>query len=327
MLLKLLKRFALLLVSTFLALLLLETVYRYQWFDFYRAELDALNTTDELSDTTKKRMLIGGDSFTAAPHSYAEDLRKNFPDYTVINSSIPGTGILQASFVLPARIKNFPPEIFIYQLYTGNDLLDISHPTGGTGFLRGTYWWLSDRFRVLSFLNYKAGNVKYNYATDLTDPGNVPKTDSFSIEKYSAREKLQFKAEPALIENSLYLENGRDKDYAKLSEELSALLAKLPEGCKIYLLVIPHAAQVSPRYLEQSKLAGSTFTRNISEETNYPLYERLRNDFPSAIILDPLTVFRESDSQEIPLFYPNDPHLSPAGQRVLGNFVCGKIKP
>ncbi len=324
---KFLKRFALLVVSTFLALLLLETVYRYQWFDFYRAELEALNSQADLSDTAKKHILVGGDSFTAAPNSYVDDLRKNFPGYTVINSSIPGTGIIQASFVLPDRIEDFPPDIFIYQLYTGNDLLDISHPTANTGFLRGTYWWLSDRFRVLSFLNYKAGNVKYNYATDLSDPGTIPKTDSFSVEKYSAREKLQFKAEPVLIENSLYLENGRDKDYAKLSEELSAILAGLPEGCKIYLLLLPHATQVSPRYMEQSKLAGSAFTRNIAGETNYPLYDSLRKDFPSAVLLDPLAVFREADTPAAPLFYPNDPHLSPAGQRVLGNFVCGKIKP
>lgn len=308
-------------VSTVMALFMLEIIYRYQWFDFYKTELEGLNPAKELSG--KKNILIGGDSFTASSDSWVNEIRKSFPEYAVINSAVPGTGIIQASYILPDRIEKYQPEIFIYQIYAGNDLLDISHPvhSDSISFARKSYWWLSDRLHSLAYINYKLGGAVQQPVMKT----EAALADSFSVARYTNREKLQFKAEPALIENSLYLKNGRADDMDLLCERLQDIISKLPKDCKVYFVLVPHAAQTSPVYFRQMKLLGASLRNEIYSETNFPFTEKLKTNFPDAKIIDPLTAFREAEAKGNALFYPNDPHLNAKGQAILGEWVVENL--
>lgn len=308
-------------VSTVVALCMLEIIYRYQWFDFYRTELEGLNSKKELSGT--KNILIGGDSFTASADSWVNEIRQAFPEYAVINSAVPGTGIIQASYILPDRIEKYKPKIFIYQIYAGNDLLDISHPlkSDSISFTRKSYWWLSDRLHSLAYINYKLGGAVQQPVMKT----NASLADSFSVATYTSREKLQFKAEPELIENSLYLKNGRADDLDLLCERLQEIIESLPKDCKVYFVLVPHAAQTSPVYFNQMKMLGASFSSEIYSETNFPFTEKLKTNFPQAKIIDPLPAFREEEAKGNALFYPNDPHLNAKGQMILGEWVVGNL--
>ena len=102
----------------------LEVSYRFQWFDFYKAELTGLNDLAEI-DNSENSILIMGDSFSATKDSYVGFLNKNDSTFTYINSSIPGTGIIQHNLILKSRIKKYNPSTIIYQIYPSNDLIDI----------------------------------------------------------------------------------------------------------------------------------------------------------------------------------------------------------
>lgn len=312
--------------SCIAALLMFELIYRYQWFDFYATELKGLNTEQDLSG--KKNILVGGDSYSASPDSYVKTLRGNLPGWSVINSSSPGTGIVQASYVLPGRIETYKPEIFIYQVYTGNDLLDISHPSGSDaiGFWRGTYWWLSDRLRSLAYLNYKMGGAAAQPVNDLGQTLAPSVNDTFSADRYTNREKLQFLAEPALLDNSLYLLNGRNEDMNELCEKLKAITGQLPDSCKVFIVIVPHAAQVSENYYRQMQQLGASFQKPLYRENTFPFTQKLRESFPSATIIDPLPLFRGQEANGTHLYYANDPHLAPQGQKILGDYICGFVR-
>lgn len=312
-------------ISTSVALLMLEIVYRYQWFDFYETELQGLNKDDELSGTNN--ILVAGDSYTATPDSYVDLIRLGFRSYSVVNTASPGTGIIQASYVLPERIETFKPKIFVYQIYVGNDLLDITHPTSSDSisFSRKAYWYLSDHLHSLAYINYKLGGAAQQPVNDLGKAIQPSSTDSFSVAGYTNREKLQFKAEPKLIENSLYLENGRSEDMDLLCERLHEITADLPEDCKVYFIIIPHASQVSKRYYGQMTELGSDFSRPVYSETDFPFTEKIKTSFPDVTIIDPLPEFRLMEATGLHLYYQNDPHLSPLGQKVLGTLAVKTV--
>ena len=123
----LVKKFLYLLYLIVIVVILMEVAYRFQIIDFYRAELNALNPHRNAAKTTaKKTLLVFGDSFTVQTNSWLNQLRIDSPHYRIINSAITGTSIVEASYIAPGRIKAFDPDIVIYQVYVGNDLLGIT---------------------------------------------------------------------------------------------------------------------------------------------------------------------------------------------------------
>lgn len=99
-------------ISLILAILLSNFIYLSGYIDFYKAELLAYNSTNDLSEHNEKNtILIIGDSFTAANNSYPNILRNILHNYRIINSGISGSGIIQASIISEKRINKFKPNI------------------------------------------------------------------------------------------------------------------------------------------------------------------------------------------------------------------------
>ena len=143
--------FASILFCLLFSLLTFEFIYRSQIIDTYTPELKAYNYDKILNDENNmKSILIMGDSFTAGKNNYPYYMQNSFQDWRIINSGVSGTGVIQTLIIAPKRLKRFKPSIFIYQIYVGNDLFDITYPVNWKtiSFFRNTYWSLSNYFRV-----------------------------------------------------------------------------------------------------------------------------------------------------------------------------------
>ena len=107
------------------------------------------------------------------------------------------------------------------------------------------------------------------------------------------------------------------------TQKLNAALHIVPDDCQIYLLLIPHAIQVSKTYQERFLQLGAKLIQPDSLLTaTYPFAQYLQNHLTEKHIqiINPLSHLQESD----PLFsvyYDNDPHLNPKGQALVGKFV------
>lgn len=307
-------------------ILVLEVAYRYQWFDFYKAELQNLNL--ELNrETDNKKVLICGDSFTADPISYVTLLRDSMNNFDIINAAVPGSCILQHAIYMPDRIKKYKPEIFIYQFYAGNDLFDIRHPyhSNEISMIRKVYWFLSDRLLCLSYLNFRLAGVRYRYYDDAG--GNyAPKAiDTFSINSYSKREKFNYKAEPDLLENTLHLKNGRDLDWVRFKSKFRGMIGSLDDSVSKYFLFMPHEAMMTQSLRNKHKSLGAWFTLPASKD--YPLIKEIQAlcKEVNMHLVDYSHPAIDSVSLEN-LFYANDPHLNSFGQQILGNQIRTEIK-
>jgi hypothetical protein len=315
---------------TLAVLLLFEVIYRYQWIDFYASELDGLNKKRDLEQPKKgKTILVFGDSFTATNNGYVDLLRDSLNDYTIINSAVPGSGIIQASLMANRRIERFDPDVMIYQIYLGNDLMDISHPTdGNVSLTRKGYWWLSDKFRGLSYINFRLSGVKYKVYDDAGVAKQPKQFEEFSEANYSQRQKLYFNAEPQLLENTAFLLNNRSDDFNELTDRLDGMIEQLKPECKVIIVIIPHCAQINETYKSRMQKIGAEFNGNKILQANYPFLWDLRGhleQFPNVEVVSPIATLREADEKQ-PVYYANDPHLNDFGQETLGQFIYQGLK-
>lgn len=299
----------------FVVLLILELLYRFQIFEFYATEFNYLNRTEK--PTNKKRVLIIGDSFSAAPNSYVDHLRNSNPNLQFLNFSVPGTGIKQHELYLLDKVVEFNPEVVIYQFYVGNDLIDINHPINfkKANFFKNCYWLLSDKLIVLQYLNFKLAGLKTNPQTfdDLRNP-------EFSVDYYNNRQKSLFKIDSTYLTNGILLKKDQLENYKIWQEKFSNIIKKLPENIKIKVLVLPHCSQVSKLYFQNIKKTGANLETEI-QEVNYPLILQIKKDFPTVEFLNPLSYFQEQEKKGNALFYGNDPHLNNLGQKSLSEFM------
>ena len=319
-----------LLITVFLFSLTLEIAYRNQWLDFYKPELLGLNPK-EILHSDKKKILICGDSFSADPNSFVKTLRDSLTEYAVINGAVPGTGILQHELYIKNRIKKFAPDIFIYQFYVGNDLFDISHPSGSDKIskMRSLYWWLSDKMLSLAFLNYRFAGVRYSFYDDGGGNYKPKEKDTFSAENYSKREKLNYLADPSLLENTLMLKGGREHDYALFERKLSGIVRMLPPKTKMYFVIIPHQSQISEEYFNRHQQMGSysTIPYYNLDEHSLPLYIKLTEwcRTNQIAVIDPLEKFKSYEHKQ-DLYFSNDPHLRIAGHQIISEMLLNAMK-
>lgn len=294
--------------------LLLEIAFRYQWVDFYKAELKALNPS---LDNQKNTILVFGDSFTANPNGYISNLRKDFPHLNIINCALPGSGIKQHKLFFEDRIKQFKPQHIIYQFYLGNDFLDIQHPLNWqtVPFWRNVYWQISERLMILQYLNFKLAflNIPNHNRKDL-------KLKSFSPELYNKRTQLYLKADPDYLENTIYLKENQGEVYKIWRKYFNELIEVSTSSTTISLLIIPHNIQVNQQYFKRMKDLG-TASKNDLQIVDYPLIQQIKSDFPDVNLINPLASFQEAEKGEIRLYYENDPHLNSNGQEILAQFL------
>lgn len=321
--LRLLGRGSLLLLAM---LLLFEVAYRYQWIDTYRKVPESLNPPEVLN-AQGRTLLVMGDSFSATRDAWVDRLRPRLPGMRIVNAAISGTGIVQADIMAPALFERFQPDILIYQIYTGNDLADLSYPIAWTRVspLRNLYWLAAQNFRSLAWLNNAFGQWrKTETPEDLLPAFHAP----FDPSRYTAREKLLLQADPGLIEHQAYLTGGREDDMKAYLGRLESLLARCEaQGTQVYLLVLPHCAQVSPRYTTQMRALGADFSADWQPQPDYPFLSRIAGYVQGrAQVLSPLAAFQALEAAGDTLYFNNDPHLNPKGQTFLGDWISNALQ-
>ncbi len=316
MLKKILKKSAYFLFVISAVFLLLEVCFRFQVIDFYSTEWKLLNKNADKGKASKK-ILVFGDSYSATTDGYIQMLRDSFPEYQFYNASIPGTGIRQTALIAAKRINEVKPDLIIYQVYVGNDLTDIKHPINWSNlpFSRNCYWKISDHLLFIHYLNYWSGQFASHSEVI---PGKVDSI--FSIDKYNPREKLFVKSDPYVFENAITL-NGTDSLlFKQLIEDTKSTFSEYIKSGKIYFLIIPHEIQVNKTYYENMKMLGCSFKYSYEDlNGHYSFRDKFIREFGDKV-LDPLPYLQQNDSAAN-LFFANDPHLTPKGQKALSSFL------
>jgi len=318
-------------------LLLAEVAYRRQWIDTYRAELRAYNPERVLARTTDRPVLLAlGDSFTAGRYSYPHYLREAFPRHRVVNSGVSGTGAIQAVILARKRFRQFSPSICIYQLYVGNDLFDIRYPVNFSRIAlpRNLYWLVANTFRFVAFVNYRLAQLRQPGTQPAPGPPTPPppeEPDPFVPERYDRRERLYLKAHPHLLEDQILVAPGRERDYRRLGRELRALHALCRRtSCRLYLLVLPHACQVSPVYLERMKRLGARFSHpERIGQPRYPFLSGLEELFAgeeTVYVVNALPALQAAEERGQSVYFALNGHLTPEGQRLVGRLMARAIR-
>lgn len=314
----------------------IEWVYRMQWIDTYRAELQAYNSPEVIDgkqDSKSLTLLTLGDSFTAGTATYPEVLRRMMPNWRIVNGGISGTGIAQATIVAPQRLKQFRPDICVYQIYVGNDLFDIRYPWRSANLTtaRRTYWFLASHLRSFGFINYRLGQIRAGARTTYSPaPTGTISLASFSPERYDARERLYFAAEPEILENHIYVTEQRAADYDRFLRGLEALRKQCAtSGAHLVLLVIPHAVQVAPVYAERMRTLGASLDQHDqATSVDYPFLFGIREAFeeaPRVTVVDPLPALTASERDGSPVYFSNDGHLNEVGQHCVAQELLRAI--
>lgn len=323
-----LKTIAYLLFLNVTVLLLLEMCYRLYVIDFYQGQLIGLNDEADLGSSDEPTILVIGDSFSADQSSYVGHLRGSLPGYRVINAAIPGTTISQHRLLFRSRMKRFEPDILLYQIYVGNDLLEFHHPTSSDGIsiVRKCYWWLTDRFLVLGYINARLPQLRQAIYHDLPIVLDPKEQEQFSVERYSQRSKMQFRAEPYLLENTVFLKRNRVIDMKNYTKQLETMLNGAPSDCTIKVLVMPHCSQVNESYASNMTQIGAKFSPEVDiTQVQYPFIDYLNEHFDQHIqIINPLQNLQQAESKDA-VYYANDPHLNPFGQGVVAKQIIKTI--
>jgi hypothetical protein len=300
-----------------ISLIFLEIAYRFYWIDFYKIELNGLNTNqlNQISDST---MLVFGDSFSAHPESYVSILRQQKAHWRIINCAVSGTGSLEMSRMAALRIKNFKPKKVTFQLYVGNDLLDIYPPINWLelSFGRNLFWTISNWFEVIDFLNYRLAHLINQSKEGSVSLLKPPDFGLFDPEKYNARERLYLQADPSFVVNSVNVNTIKyEKAFYTMISKIKNTIELLPYDCSVEIIVIPHCTQVSNFYANNLASLGM---KNKALLNNYAFLSKLQMTFnDKAIVTDVLPILKENDSPEHRVFYENDIHLTPFGQSLL----------
>lgn len=307
----------------FISILLLEFCYRFYIIDFYEPEFKVLNSED---DTNKKDvdLLVFGDSFSASANNFPSILREKYKNKVIINTSVPGFGLKQINVIAKSRIKKYNPKAILYQVYVGNDLIDINHLSNwkNLSLARNLYWSISDRLIFTSYLNFRLAGIKFHSAQE-SNPDIIKQL--FSVEAYNSRTKLYAKADSDYLYNSVTISDDFKDRYSIWKKKLSKFLSKVPEGTKIYIMFIPHCAQVNEYYYQNLEDLGLSFNKHFTfNELTYGFIEKANKDFElnkNLKFLNPLAVLRKNDSINNRLYYSNDPHMNETGNIILANYL------
>lgn len=310
-------------------LLLLEIAFRYQWFDFYGVELRALNSSIDKSPKGKK-VLVFGDSFSAANNGYVTMLSDSLAGVSVINSAVPGTSMREMSLIARKRIDKYAPDVLILQLYPGNDLTDISHPVNydSVSILRNLYWQAVDNWCSLGWLNYKLAGVRQ--LIDNEQHFVVPQTsDTFSINNYSSRVKLLIKADNSFIVNSAFVAAGKystafDKQLNYIKSITAYYKSVKPDG-RVVLLVVPHCSMVSPVYYHNYQMMGAILNEDNNSASIYT--SKLAAQLPDLLLLDATNALAYKERAGGQTYYMNDEHLTTVGHKTVADTLVKVLLP
>lgn len=298
-------------IIAFITLVLFEIVYRNYWIDFYRSALTALNPEEDLALSEDQTILIFGDSFTADPNSWVNVLRDTLTEHNIINSALPGSSVFHQKLFFEDRVEEFDPDQIIIQLYVGNDLIDYNRPQSfsAISLSRNLYWWISDYFISLQYINYKLG--QFGSSKGSFDPKEL---EGFSTEKYNDRVKNYLLASPSIVQESISPKDELKDEFEHLKEDLIELIQQV--DIPVFVMVIPHCVQTNDDQLEHYKKLGALLNeKEVTAFTFYDELNKLESELDQLTVWSPLGEFKLSQNN---LYFENDPHLTPEGQSFLG---------
>lgn len=293
---------------TVTVLFLLEISYRFQLIDFYSQSFQYLNKNEAL-DNEEPDILVIGDSFSAHANCYIDYLRKSNPELTIVNASVPGTGIKQQQLILENRLRQYHPQKVLLQVYIGNDLTDIEHPINFSknGFMRNVYWAISDRLLILPYMNRILGRFKSHGTIDHT----ITKSN-FSVDNYTNRCKLYLNADEKIINDAINVDGALKPVFINWLERFTRFKKTIPQDIDLAVLIIPHCSQVNATYQNRFESMGAKFDDDF-QSTDYPFVQLFKVAFPDVEVINPMKELKEIEEP----YYVNDPHLSPEGQLKL----------
>jgi|GEM_PF-835977 hypothetical protein len=310
-------------------LLVFEGIYRHQLVDFYQPELRANNRPGDLGEATRKTLLAMGDSFSVGPHTWVAFLRRKLPSYRVICAAVSATGVCESLFMAPRRFREFQPQVFIYQVYVGNDIQDIRRPLNWRTMTlpRYIYGFMCSHLglRSLTFANYRLGQLLRSPGAERDQNADPP----FSPSTYPLSVTIYTQAEPGNLEDTILARGERGRDVATLIDGIKKLVSYASPACHKYVVVIPDASQVSDLYLQHfEQLGGRVSDPRGLQRDEYPLAIRLKEGLAAAgvQVLNPLPLFQRQERQGQRLYYQNDSHLKPVGQSLLGEFILERLR-
>jgi hypothetical protein len=202
-------------------------------------------------------------------------LRANNPEVTFVNMSVPGIGIRQVNTFASSKIKQFNPKAIIYQIYVGNDLIDVNHLWSWKKFsiLRNVYWEASDYFLSLSYLNHKLSV----FSPRVNSRSFTMATNEFRPEYYDQRTQRFLNYDASYINNTLLLKAPFTSRYEAWLGAMQTFMETVPEDIPVYLVWIPHCSQVSGYYMNNLKSLGATFEDEVAvQQSNYLFLLKLR---------------------------------------------------
>lgn len=331
---KLLKKLLYPLYLFVVVLLLLEGCFRFQLIDFYGTEFAYAN--GEAIAESKPNVLVFGDSFTVPKEGYVKVLRDSLKGHNIINCGISGTGIYEANFIAPRRIRAFPPKAVVYQIYVGNDLHNIRKSLNFSrlSFLKNLYYALSNKLKCLEYLNYRLGQWAW-FREARAQVATANQTDSllvapFDPHTYSAYEQQLFNGDSALLAETVLLQAKRKADFRLLCKRLSQISAYLPANTPVFVLVIPHCSQLNSYYKSKYAQMGIHIPDTAAFSTPaYPFVSQLDSAFrthPQFRVVDILPFLQSADSSRHRMFLDNDFHFSGFGQQLTGKVLLEEMK-
>ena len=319
-----------------------EAAYRGQWIDFHRADLGASNPRGILVPDSRPTLLALGDSFTAGLDNWPTDLQDLLgPGIRVINSGVGGTTIRQMRIIADGRIRRFDPRLVICQIYAGNDLVDLRHPaaSGQIGRFRKLYWSVIDHGWLLPwYLNTRLRQtIDRRSRNHLMDPTEMKLISAemearpFAVDTYSPRSAILLDASPTLVADQISVAGEMEQAWSIYKSELDRLAALCrAHDIPLLLVVVPHCAQVHPRYADRFRALGATFpdpaVLTMDESIFMTRLKAVAARSPGVEVFDPLPALRKQEAEGIELYFANDPHLNREGRRILANAIAAAVE-
>lgn len=314
-----------LIIISCITLLLFEVVYRYGVIDFYRGEIEALNP-EETIEKDAVDYLVFGDSFSTPRNNYIDLLQNKYPETSFLNLGISGTGIKQVNTFARKKIKQYDPKHIIYQVYTGNDLLDVKHLSNwkDLSVTRNIYWKVTDYISSGVYINQRLkGFSSHKIGT------RTLKKETFSVPLYTKRQRMLFKADADYLYNTVTLQDDFKNRYVLWKKGMTSFLEEVPSDVKVSIVFIPHCAQIQEEYYNNMVELGAQFkSKEDLQKNNYEFYSKAVKDFSTfknVSFYNPIQYLKQEDSSLNRLYYTNDPHFNDLGQRALYEFLDATI--
>ena len=324
-----------LIIAISAVLVIVEVSYRLQWPDPHRAEFEVFNPGLVDEGNQRSTLLALGDSFTAGAESWPSNLNSILGErWRVINGGVGGTTITHAERISKLRLRQFHPDVVVYQTYVGNDLLDLRHPreAQGVGVSKRIYWWMVDSGIFAPwYLNHRAAGLASRRSFDpeiAAAAVNAP----FSVDRYSPRDRRLSRLDPHHVERQILVEGeAMEAAWRRYCGVLQCLAEQCREsGIDLVILVIPHCVQVAPVYRDRFTAMGARWSDpGLLARSPSPFVTRLRetlSDQPSIRVVDLLPTMQQAERGGVQLYSTNDPHLTPEGSWLVALQVAVAIR-